>query len=107
MIKESVVVTIIIFVNYNIEGHWRFPELQREMVKRVLDLNKDDPNFKTLFKAEMIFYKYSCHYFSQLKDPNISEEERKNAQEGLNAVVSFIKEALDEKGAWKEEIKGE
>lgn len=87
--------------NHIIESHWRFPELQNEMIKRVLDLNEDDPNFRDLFRLDMLFSKYSFIYRDFVKNPNLPENEKEDAKNGLNSVIRFIKNAVDEKGPWK------
>ena len=89
--------------NHIIESHWRFPELQDEMVKRVLELNKDVPNFKELFRTEMLFYKYSFIYRSLSKNLNLPEKEKEEAQTGLSSVLRFIKNAVDNEGPWKDD----
>lgn len=91
--------------NHIIESHWRFPKLQQEMIRRALKLNKDNSDFKPLFRIDMIFAQYTrgCEgRLRKLKNPDLSEEERKAIQEDLTSVTMFIKEAIDDEGSWQE-----
>ncbi len=87
--------------NHLIEAHWRFPELQQEMIRLVLEQNQDIPNFDLLFRIDMIFLKYSMLYPNKFRNTELSTEERETAEAGFRAMVDFVKDALDEKGSWQ------
>lgn len=89
--------------NHIIESHWRYPELQDEMIRRVLELNKDDPNSRQLLRIDMLFAKYSFIYHPLSLDPNLSQEKSAEVKAGLASVLRFIKQAVDEEGPWKKE----
>lgn len=85
-----------------IESHWQNPELQRAMISEVVALNADIPNFTQLFRLDMIFHKYTAGYFGRVDNPELTEEQRQEAQEAVQALAEFLKEAIDGRGVWQE-----
>jgi hypothetical protein len=90
--------------NHIIESHWKFPDVQKQMIQTVLELNRDIPDFKEIFRLDMIFYKYTLAYLKRIKSLDQSPQERANNEAGVAAFVASVKEALDEQGPWAEPV---
>ncbi len=89
--------------SHMIEAHWPWTERQNEMIKEVIELNEDIPNFKQLLRLDMIFFKYSIGCYWHMEDPKRSDEKRKEASECATYLSAFLKDAIDGTGIWAEE----
>jgi len=88
--------------NHIIGAHWRWPELQNEMIKKVLEMNSDIPNFKELLRHEMIFYNYSTGLLYMKDKTDVPQAKQALWQEAGQAFVKSLKDAIDETGVWED-----
>lgn len=86
-----------------IEAHWHWPEMQSQMIRRAIELNKDIPDFKEFLRLDMIYFKYSIGYWWDIQKENNPPEKQERYEAGAKALVEFMKDAIDKKGVWAEE----
>lgn len=85
-----------------IESHWQWPEIQNQMIQKTLEANKDIPHFKDFLRLDMIFFKYSIGYWWSREKPDNLPQKQELYDSGSQALVNFLKDAIDKKGVWED-----
>jgi len=82
---------------------WTDPEMQQEAIRAALRINQDNPDFKSLLRASLIFGEGGHmfrHYFHRLNSENL--QKREEAEEAVEVFRKLFEDILDNKGAWEE-----
>ncbi len=82
---------------------WTNPELQEEAIKITLKINKENPQFKDMLRASLVFLEggYSFHYYFKKLDSN-NPQEKREAEKAVKVFKKLFKDILDNKGIWQE-----
>lgn len=89
---------------------WSEPALQKLLIRKILIANKQIPNFREMFKANLIAREGShlLHHYHRIllqheSDPNsVSPERHEEAKAGKPAIQKMIQDILDDAGPWSE-----
>ncbi len=81
---------------------WTDPEMQKKAIEKALKMNQDNPDFKNLLKASLLFGEGGHmfkHYYKRLNNEDLGEKEE--AKEAVKVFESLFKEILDNEGVWE------
>lgn len=85
---------------------WSNPELQDRFLEKVLEKNKDNPNFKEHLRLELTFFRLSGimsqYYYPKIENKDLPKNEREKARKAVERLSYLQKQILDKKGIWSD-----